>query len=1239
MAVRFTSIFYDVDGIQWTLKILDDDHTGNSTDLRLTGNGFTTKWEGSETSPYIGIMPSSTSIECINEGGDFDTFLSEIANKNEGSVRVEIYDNVTPSTTSSTQFWWGGVVLIDGIQQEDRPAPTVVTLQAIDDLATLKDIRWDSDLPDGYPASFAGPGGIATILLKCLHRCRNFQSFSSSSPMLRTVLDFQIKGYDVQQFGSSYQGPKILEQISAGIGFAENEVDPVDGFRPRWFMWDILQSLAITFNARLFWARGCWNFWPVNVHFMDAEGGVAEGEVNWADRVYGYSASGGDLTFPAGGVGQLANLKRYHLPGIQMGLNVSSETHPERDALTKIDGGLKTYSTPVKFVKRQQDWTHTYAISGQSYILNGTAFASVQGNGTDPDHHLTHMNRLTRLDFTDDREFFAGASFQINLSGNFSRPANAYPGTADTCKLKVHIVWDVGDYRWKGQNDGWSTDQTGEVTWYVGQDSFSDGVNIPLSMEHSTAGHPLPADSDSMSLTISYTIHNGYGGDITSNLVTGTEASQQTTFMTTVFQCVFLNGENTNELHFIAETDRQNTVTLDQGTTLFGSTAGAFTDIGDVIKLPAPFGPLGGFPWMDDNKWGSWHDVDQDLNLNRLGVNEIAGMMEVGREIETGDLKVSSDCNPLTPLNTLRTRDVIGGSYDQDYWLPLTVTYMAATRTANVSRIRLDWDGALNNISNTTDDEGSSNVDETSGDASTAGDGTNDPVPPNGGGGTTSTGGGGVTFGGPQAKGMLGRGDGRQMVSVLEKTAEIQVDPGNGITGLTVKSGEEILAADAIEETPTRGFIEATERTKLGNITYAGGGIDLDAVATKTGHISADTGGISAVTFKSGTTPVSADAIATTSSKRFLTDANLQAIADNETRSTNAENTTDLLTVTAATDLDTVRTKADQITATSSGISSLTVDGSSQIVPLGNIADDASYKKLTAAERVNKLNHVLGTASGISSFACATGAKPLTADQVNDASSTAKFTDADGVQALGHITSTAAGISSLTTSGGDLSLTDAVAFFDGSTGTALGSRSGVSNDRVAVLESDGGLGELAAGKAGQFLQSGGNTGSMSWAIPPYVLAASSTRLSLYYVNRYYYGSTVFGWDTDTAYSSSQTGKTSLADDYAHTGIVAPTAISTLKLWATIRNDSNAADLRITVLKGSRPNGVTSNITLTELIEVTATVSAADRHYSLDGSATSAGIAAGDLIFVFFSRTELPNGSTFANVSYTLHATP
>ncbi|MGI9587815.1 MAG: hypothetical protein ACR2MR_06370 [Dietzia maris] len=161
--------------------------------------------------------------------------------------------------------------------------------------------------------------------------------------------------------------------------------------------------------------------------------------------------------------------------------------------------------------------------------------------------------------------------------------------------------------------------------------------------------------------------------------------------------------------------------------------------------------------------------------------------------------------------------------------------------------------------------------------------------------------------------------------------------------------------------------------------------------------------------------------------------------------------------------------------------------------------------------------------------------------------------------------------------------------------------------------------------------SGGGGGSSS-----YVLASSSTRVPMYYANRYYFGSSSYGWDTDTGYSTSSAIDSSLSDDYAHMGIVAPTAISTLKIIGTLRNDSSADDVDVYVYRGSRPNGSSSNITLTELIDVDISVTQ-DRHQNVDATATSAGISAGDLIFVAFKRAG-SNGTKYVNTSYTLHAT-
>jgi hypothetical protein len=179
----------------------------------------------------------------------------------------------------------------------------------------------------------------------------------------------------------------------------------------------------------------------------------------------------------------------------------------------------------------------------------------------------------------------------------------------------------------------------------------------------------------------------------------------------------------------------------------------------------------------------------------------------------------------------------------------------------------------------------------------------------------------------------------------------------------------------------------------------------------------------------------------------------------------------------------------------------------------------------------------------------------------------------------------------------------------------------------------------ADGSAGQFLKTDGS-GNLSFASAgggstSYVLASHSARASMYYPNRYYYGSSAYGWATDSSISYAQTSATSLNDQYAHMGIVAPTAITNLALKATVRNDSSSDDVELYVFRGSRPNGSENSISLTQLFYVSSgTDSDQDLHFSADASTSSAGISAGDLVFLALKRGG-SNGTKYVNISYTL----
>ena len=245
----------------------------------------------------------------------------------------------------------------------------------------------------------------------------------------------------------------------------------------------------------------------------------------------------------------------------------------------------------------------------------------------------------------------------------------------------------------------------------------------------------------------------------------------------------------------------------------------------------------------------------------------------------------------------------------------------------------------------------------------------------------------------------------------------------------------------------------------------------------------------------------------------------------------------------------------------------------------------------------------------------------------------------DGAGSNGQVLSTdGAGVLSWVNQSGGLSAihggaSDILRLQSNQIGVSTNLTSTIGADRLLFY--DHSATKLTALELGSNLTISGTTLNASGGSTSYVLASHSGRASMYYPNRYYYGSSSYGWATDSSISYSQTSATTLNDQYAHMGIVAPTAITNLALKATVRNDSSSDDVELYVFKGSRPNGSESSISLTQLFYVSSgTDSDQDLHFSADASTSSAGISAGDLVFLALKRGGA-NGTKYVNISYTL----
>ena len=149
------------------------------------------------------------------------------------------------------------------------------------------------------------------------------------------------------------------------------------------------------------------------------------------------------------------------------------------------------------------------------------------------------------------------------------------------------------------------------------------------------------------------------------------------------------------------------------------------------------------------------------------------------------------------------------------------------------------------------------------------------------------------------------------------------------------------------------------------------------------------------------------------------------------------------------------------------------------------------------------------------------------------------------------------------------------------------------------------------------------------------------RAALYFGGRYYFGSSTYGWATDTAFSTGISSTSNMLDDYAHMGIVLPTDVSEVKLVGSVIAYSRQEDVVVEVFSGRRPNTNTSNIALTSIGSATARCSLTSLrvHHNVDINVTSGvSLTAGDMLFVGFNRQSQTNATSYVGFTYTLMVT-
>jgi|13_taG_2_1085334.scaffolds.fasta_scaffold01399_2 hypothetical protein len=368
--------------------------------------------------------------------------------------------------------------------------------------------------------------------------------------------------------------------------------------------------------------------------------------------------------------------------------------------------------------------------------------------------------------------------------------------------------------------------------------------------------------------------------------------------------------------------------------------------------------------------------------------------------------------------------------------------------------------------------------------------------------------------------GIVGLGTGVDLTKPVFQskfvTDAITVDDETGdVTVIGVKTGATVFDADKISDGTTNKVFTATEQTKLTGIEQnATANQSNDFLKNRTNHqgtqtantISNFASAVNAVTEVAAsrevtdTITVTSGVITSISIDAGVLDVDSIEVTPNKTFVSSTEQALIIPTAqvanTASTNASNALTKTNLIQSDSGGVTGFTIEDNVTVLSTDQVTEDVgrTFKTATEQSKLDKIGFNTGntivynldteagkvTASkNVTDRVTTTGSGPST--KITGLTTTnGEFDVDDGRQKMGFLTSDSTGITQITVSAlVDIDGEDVGNFFASSSG-GTANRTGVTGDRVLLIDSSGQMDEVADGSAGQFLQTDGS-GGLSFA--------------------------------------------------------------------------------------------------------------------------------------------------------------
>lgn len=645
-AIRLYAEFTDDLGTDYRLNIHQNGWQVTEVEFNLGADGFTLRYSGDNENRMQPIIGSELTFTLIENNANHTLFLTDLATSEDADFTISIYKDPDGDNT----LFFTGVLLAEQIALMDEAYPIQNTLNAVDELGNLANTLYNND-----GTAYTGRDNIAQHLYKAIFKTRALHIYDNTDVLIRYANNF----IPTTTFASV--NALIESEVNHSAFYNQN----AEG-QPEFFpTFTVLENLAITFNARIFYADGCFNFIPVGAVIDDEELDLFT--ITKAGTVSGSSTA------------------------------VSTELVVGTD-IRKLRGGSQTFLPPLNDVRRSWITNANFPpLYESAQFLNPTGQQTAMGTTVSDSDLFYEDDSVLRLQFEFEYTYSGGGSFSgedipgrlvmrftvkcgslyyVNAlsfgpteitTGNFEASYNldnmvftapAWSSSAGYFYVPMHTNFTYID-RNTGQIISNQMNQFGSNTLNVA------AYNQPLAIDLDE----LTSQQTGLDITADLIGYDHDGTVITD--ITGSNAYGKLQNLS----AFVMNGNATNGDEFIysANTTNAGQLTFEQPAVQIGSTLfDTHKNIYDNNSTPGEI----------ITEWSSLLYPSEDAAIHTLGVKEILAGQNNSTPIKRGGYYTGF----VSPMNSLK--------FGADRYLPFECSFTARSVEGDYEAFELNIDNA-----------------------------------------------------------------------------------------------------------------------------------------------------------------------------------------------------------------------------------------------------------------------------------------------------------------------------------------------------------------------------------------------------------------------------------------------------------------------------------------------------------------------------------------------------------------